>query len=136
MLFTEDLRLRVFTVLGQPAENSPHCLVWNLGGHLSLTVTFSEVQQQPNHWIVTVQSMLGIIELHNVYTLMIVEPDEVMVIATVNDQFSSMVIGASGTCSVFANVDQSLTQIPITEVPPEQLLAAMQVSLAEHVVVQ
>ena len=76
----------------------------------------------------------GYVELHDVTGLLPIEPDEVMFIAKRDDRFSSLVVGASGTCSQFANIRPSILRADLNDLDPAALMAALQLSLAENII--
>jgi hypothetical protein len=84
--------------------------------------------------IVSAQTHQGYVELHDVTGLLPIEPDEVMFIAKRDDRFSSLVVGASGTCSQFANIRPSLLRADLNDLNPAALMAALQLSLAENII--
>jgi len=87
----------------------------------------------PSQTVISVQTHQGYIELHSVTGFVLIEPDEVMFIAKQADKFSGLVVGKTCTCSQFANVSTALLRADFTTLDPSLLMAAMQLSIAEAI---
>ena len=83
--------------------------------------------------VLSAQTVHGYFELHNVIRFVPVEPDEVIFVAEEGDRISGLVVGAGGTCSLFANVHRRTLTADFAALEPALLLAAMQLGLAENV---
>ena len=83
--------------------------------------------------ILSAQTVHGYFELHNIIRYVPVEPGEVIFVAEEGDRISGLVVGASGTCSLFANVHRSALSADFSTLEPALLLAAMQLGLAENI---
>ncbi len=82
--------------------------------------------------VLSAQTVHGYFELHNVARFVPVDPDEVIFVAEDGDRISGLVVGAAGTCSLFANVDRATLTADFGTLEPALLLAAMQLGLAEN----
>lgn len=122
--------------LGAPAHVTATSWTWNIdapNGARAIVMTITtdvEIDQQPCT-IVTAQTPQGYVELHNITSILSIEPDEMMFLATHDGRFSSLVVGRTGTVSQFANIHASLLRADLTEINPAALLAALQLSLAD-----
>ncbi|KXB98608.1 MAG: hypothetical protein AA908_04315 [Chlorobi bacterium NICIL-2] len=85
--------------------------------------------------VVTVQSRTGYHQLFGCQIALVIEPDEVLFIAKHGGAASSLLVGAQRTCTLYANVPLSILQTRFEDLDPAVLLAAMQLSLAEHLLV-
>ncbi|MEO5931149.1 MAG: hypothetical protein ABIR47_14550 [Candidatus Kapaibacterium sp.] len=83
--------------------------------------------------ILSAQTVHGYFELHDVTRYVPVEPGEVIFVAEQGEKISGLVVGASGTCSLFSNVDRAIITADFVTLEPSLLLAAMQLGLAENV---
>lgn len=79
--------------------------------------------------VLSVQTGFGYFELHDPLGFVTVEPDEVIFFAGEGDHLSCLLVGGSGTCSVFANVDRRLLDAEPSDLDPAHMLAAMQLGL-------
>lgn len=82
--------------------------------------------------VITVQSRQGYHQLFGCDGYLILEPDEVLFVARGEGRASCLLVGASRTCTTFVDVPTSLLQQRLEELDPAVLVAAMQLSLAEH----
>jgi hypothetical protein len=114
----EDLILRVGTTDGGPTR-------------LVLTIADSVDENGPHGAVISAQTTYGYFELHEASGLAIVEPGEVIFYAEEGDRISGMIVGASGNCSLFANVDRAILSADFTTLDAPRLLAAMQLGLIE-----
>ncbi len=85
--------------------------------------------------LITAQTQHGYFEIHDCNAFVLVEPDEVLFVAHAGDKLSSLVVGAQSTCSLFANIRKSIINADFAKLDSSILMAAMQLSLTEHVVV-
>lgn len=124
-------------VLGATEQVDATSWFWNIrdaatGRVLALTVSIDvDLGGGQRGTLVSAQTQQGYLELHGVHAYLCIEPDEVMFIARRDEGFSSLVVGKSCTCSLFANIRASLVRSDLTELDPNVLMAAMQLSLAE-----
>ncbi len=79
--------------------------------------------------LLSAQTAHGYFELHDVEGFVIVEPDEVIFFGGSGSSLSGLLIGRSGSCSLFANVDRALLETEPVDLAPAQMLAAMQLGL-------
>ena len=137
MLITANDIEIITGVLGKTESADTNCWFWNIRNAeskavLALTVSAGvDLGGGANTTIVAAQTQQGYIELHDVTGYLVIEPDEVMFITKSDETFSCLVVGASCTCSQFANVRTNLLKGDLTEVDPSALMAAMQLQLAE-----
>lgn len=85
--------------------------------------------------MITAQTQHGYFELHDCLGYVKIEPDEIIFVSMQGSHISSLVIGASCTCSQFANIHKSLLTSDFTLLDSSVLMAAMQLSLTESIVV-
>lgn len=85
--------------------------------------------------MVTAQTQHGYFELHDCIGYVKIEPDEIIFVSMQGNHISSLVIGASCTCSQFANIHKSLLTSDFALLDSSVLMAAMQLSLTEPIVV-
>jgi hypothetical protein len=100
-------------------------------GTPSIVLTLSSLEDGST--VLSAQTVHGYFELHGVARHVPVEPDEVIFVSEVGDRISGLVVGASGTCSLFANVDRATLAADFGSLEPALLLAAMQLGLAENI---
>ena len=127
-------------VLGAAERPDERTWFWNLRHDaskrvLALTISVADLGDAQPSTVVSAQTYQGYVELHDVTAYMCIEPDEVMFIAKQQDRFGSLVVGKTCTCSQFGNIRASLIGMDLTELDPALLMAAMQLSLAESIVV-
>lgn len=106
-------------------------------GSLEQLVTISPRLETPDGamTVVTVQSRSGYHQLFGCQIALVIEPDEVLFIAKHGTTASCLLVGAQRTCTLYANVPMSILQTKLEDLDPTLLLAAMQLSLAEHLLV-
>lgn len=137
MLTQHDI-VTIGGVLGTAEQLGEQTWFWNIrdaatGRVLALTISLGVDlgTGTTNGTLVSAQTHQGYLELHDVTAFLCIEPDEVMFITKRDDAFSSLVVGTSCTCSLYANIRASLLKQDLTEVDPSVLMAAMQLSLAD-----
>jgi hypothetical protein len=124
-------------LLGPAAESGPSSWFWNIrheasGRVLALTISDNvALGSGATGIVVSAQTHQGYVELHDVVAMLPVEPDEVMFIARGESTFSSLVVGRTCTCSLFANIRADVVRADFSELDPVVLMAAAQLSLAE-----
>ena len=98
-------------------------------------LTIANIQKELNipANIVSVQTSNGFFELHNCNHFFIFPPDEIFFISENEDKLSCLIIGRNSTCSLFSNIEKSIFEQNITELPQPILLAAMQLSIIKSV---
>jgi len=82
--------------------------------------------------IISAQTQHGYYELHNVVNYIKFEPDEIIFIAENNHTISCLIVGASGACSLFSNINRDILKADFTELPASEILAAMQLSIVDY----
>jgi hypothetical protein len=141
MLTNDDIGT-IAGVLGQPEALGDAAWLWNIrhaesGRLLACTVTTgADLGAGEPGTMVSAHTQQGYLELHGVTHCLVIEPDEVMFVAQTATALSSLIVGKTCTCSVYANVRPSILRHPITELDPAVLMAAMQMALAESVLEQ
>jgi hypothetical protein len=85
--------------------------------------------------LVTVQTQHGYFELHDCSGYVKVEPDEIIFVAVSGEFMSCIVIGRGATCSQFSNIRRSIISADFANLDAAVLMAAMQLSLTEEIVV-
>lgn len=83
--------------------------------------------------LVSVQTQHGYFELHDCNQFITFEPEEIIFLSNGIDHVSCLVIGKSGTCSLFGKVNKGLIGTDIVKLDSAVLLAAMQLSLTESI---
>lgn len=125
----------VARILGARLElNGPDTLLYIGGGESSappVVMTVSSVA--PGLTILSAQTVHGYFELHDLSRFVPVDPDEVIFVAEEGNRISGLVVGATGTCSLFANVARATISADFATLEPALLLAAMQLGLAENI---
>ena len=126
-------------VLGASERPDDRTWFWNIRDQssnrvLALTISIADLGKEQPSTIVSAQTYQGYVELHDVTACLCIEPDEVMFIAKQDDRFSSLVVGSTCTCSQFGNIRASLIGRDLTDIDPALLMASMQLSLAEAIV--
>lgn len=86
---------------------------------------------EDNDVVVSVQTQHGYYELHNISTFMTFEPDEVIFTSRYDERLSCLIIGANGSCSLFANIAKEILNADLTTLAPAKLLAAMQLGVVD-----
>jgi hypothetical protein len=103
---------------------------------LSLTIaTDMELGDTSQGSLVITQTQHGYFELHNCTAFMVFEPDELIFLSAVGDNISGLVIGKQCTCSMFTNVHRNNLSADFAELDPRLLMSAMQLSVAEMLLV-
>ena len=82
--------------------------------------------------IISVQTSQGFFELHNCNNFLIFPPDEIFFISENEDKLSCLIVGRNSTCSLFSNIDISIFEQNIIDLPQPILLAAMQLSIIRN----
>lgn len=121
-------------ILGARREASASESVLTIGegaGMPSIVLTLNTLGDESI--VLSAQTVHGYFELHDVTRYVPVEPDEVIFVAEQGDRISGLVVGASGTCSLFANVGRATLNADFGVLEPALLLAAMQLGLAENI---
>ncbi|MBI2793833.1 MAG: hypothetical protein HYX66_04185 [Ignavibacteria bacterium] len=146
MIVTDNDVKVISSVLGDATHTDGRTLLWTIRDSqanitLAITLTWgielsdgdgaSSAPSDRSFTVVSAQTSQGYLELHDVTAYLCIEPDEVMFIAKRDDRFSSLVVGQSGTCSQFSNINPSIIKADLTAIDPTLLMAAMQLSLAE-----
>jgi hypothetical protein len=107
------------------------CFIGEGGPTPSIVLTLTALEAGAT--VLSAQTVHGYFELHDVARFVPVEPGEIIFVAEEGGRISGLVVGASGTCSLFANVDRSTLAADFSTLEPALLLAAMQLGLAENV---
>lgn len=120
---------------GIEAEEFELTYSWNLTNslykdYLLLSVTFEgEKFFDEDRFIVNAQTSQGIFELHNCKDFIISSTEEIYFWVSNNQTLSCLIVGKHATCSLFANVEQSILENEITEINPAKILASVQLSI-------
>lgn len=134
MNFSTDSIDAIAGILGAQHERNSSESILSFGtstGTASIVLTLTTLSD--NTIIISAQTIHGYFELHSVSRYVPVEPDEVIFIAEEGERISGLVVGATGTCSLFANVHRSAMTADFGILEPALLLAAMQLGLAENI---
>lgn len=84
--------------------------------------------------LLSVQTLHGYFELHDVDGYLILEPDEIIFYQMTETKVSSLIIGHQATCSSYSNISREILKSDFTTLDPAVLLSAMQLSLLENVI--
>jgi hypothetical protein len=113
--------------------------VWTIeqrapSGALEQLVTIAPQLHTPQGTItlVAVQSRQGFQQLYGCTHWLVIEPDEVLFVARGADRASCLLVGRQRTCTLYADIPLELLRTPLETLDPLLLLAVMQLSLAEH----
>ncbi|GIV53930.1 MAG: hypothetical protein KatS3mg039_0448 [Candidatus Kapaibacterium sp.] len=85
--------------------------------------------------LITVQSRQGFQQLYGCTHWLVIEPDEVLFVARGQQCASCLLVGRQRTCTLYADIPLELLRAPLDGLDPSLLLAVMQLSLAEHLLV-
>ncbi|MCX8050893.1 MAG: hypothetical protein N3B17_03230 [Chlorobi bacterium] len=129
---------RIATVLGgelKTDETSWSIEQRNDTGGLEQLVTIHRAVPTPSGEVtlVAVQSRQGFLQLFGCTDFLILEPDEVLFVARSRDRASCLLVGAGRTSTLYADIPLEVLRVKLDQLDPALLLAAMQLSLAEHV---
>lgn len=137
MIFNNDDIEKISQTLGAEPKAYENAWTWNLvnqGYSKPLVFTiYSDIQlgDNTNGSMVSVQTIHGYYELHDIKSFMYFEPDEIIFI-THNEQYlSSLIIGKQCTCSLYSNISVKILKSDFADLHPAVLLSAMQLSIAE-----
>jgi hypothetical protein len=136
VLNTSDI-VTISKVLGEAQGLDERTWLWTLRDDATnrvLTLTLSvntDLGDGTMGAIASVQTHQGYLELHDITSMLTIEPDEVMFISKRGEHFSSLVVGRSCTASIFGSVKSALLHADLTTLDPAVLMAAMQLSLAD-----
>ena len=92
-----------------------------------------QLSKQSTGSLISVQTRYGYFELHDCIAFLLFEPDEVIFVQSCNNKVTSMIVGKSGNCSLYTNIDKDNLNADFSDLDPAVLLSAMQLSLAESV---
>lgn len=136
--FTDVDIERISAILGKPSAKQENAFSWKIKNdetHQTLVFTIytnvplADSGEMTN--IISVQNNQGYFELHSCTDYLLFEPDEVIFIEASEEYLSSLVIGQTGTVSMFSNIRRSLLHEDITSLDAPLLLSAMQLALAD-----
>lgn len=120
---------------GIDAEEFDSSYSWNLTNnlykdYLLLSVTFeSDKSLEEDSFIVNAQTSQGVFELHNCKDFIFSSTEEIYFWVVNAKTLSCLIVGKHATCSLFANVEQSIVENEITEINPAKILASVQLSI-------
>ncbi len=120
----------------QALERSWYFRLANAETGQSLAITIHNdvrLDQDTTGSLITAQTQHGYFEIHDCSGFVVVEPDEIIFVSSNGDTLSSLVVGASCTCSLFANIRKSIINADFAQLDASILMAAMQLSLTEQV---
>lgn len=83
--------------------------------------------------LISVQTLHGYFEIHDLIGYLIFEPDEVIFVQSDNTSVSCMIIGKQCTCSLFTNINKEILKSDFNTLDPAVLMSAMQLSLTESI---
>jgi len=130
---------KISEVLGKKCKEFADGWSWKIideasGQSLAITI-YKEVELGGDEIgsLISAQSQHGYFELHNPSAYMTFEPDEIIFININDNKMSSLIVGKSATCSMYANINRDILSADITTLDPATLLAAMQLSITETI---
>ena len=134
----EDI-VKISNTLGCEPVSDEHSWVWNVmdeTGKLKLIVTlyYNVDLQDGKGAMVSVQSVHGYFELHDITTFVVFEPDEVIFIRYNDDKISTLVVGREATCSLYSDISRNLLKNDLSELEPAVLLSAMQIAIIDSII--
>ncbi len=139
--FTKDDINSISKVLGgelREYENSWSCKLNNPETSQTLVLSIhNKIQLNKNNSgsLISVQTQHGYFEIHGVMSYMVFEPDEVIFVFFNEETLSSLIIGKRCSCSMFVNISRDILNADFSELDPAVLMAAMQLSLTESILV-
>ncbi|ROL62402.1 hypothetical protein D9V86_00865 [Bacteroidetes/Chlorobi group bacterium ChocPot_Mid] len=83
--------------------------------------------------LISVQTLHGYFEIHDLIGYLIFEPDEVIFVQSSIEAVSCMIIGKKCTCSLFTNINKEILKSDFNTLDPAVLMSAMQLSLTESI---
>lgn len=135
--FTNEHFSNISKILAAEPELNPQGCTWTIkhpttGLELILSI-FNDIDFDSNTKgaIVSVQTVHGFFELHDVSNYLIFEPDEVFFIKSDETHVSTLVVGKNCSCSLYSNIKRSMLNKDFNELDTPLLLAAMQLAIAE-----
>jgi hypothetical protein len=135
--FSEEHIEKISNVLGREPVASGHSWVWHsedkaTGQKIILSIYDDVAVSQSNKGaLVSVQSVHGYSELHDISDFMIFDPDEIIFIRYDDEYVSLLVVGRKATTSLYSNISRDLLKLDLTELDSPVLLSAMQIAIAE-----
>jgi len=138
--FTEENIKEISETLGVAPASSDGSWTWSLSnkdnGQSLIVSLYNDVlfADEKSGAMVSVQSIHGYFELHDLTAFVAFEPDEVIFIRHDDELLSSMVVGKGSTCSLYSNINRSMLKKDLTELDPTVLLSAMQLSIADGII--
>mgnify|MGYP000906048418 FL=1 len=134
LLSADDIK-SIAKLFGQEPEKNGNTYAWNFKGsddsqhniyfaiHTGINLLGRTIS------IVSVQTIYGYYELHNIQRWEILLSDEVFFFTETNDEISCLSISKNNGVSIFANLSKDILSIDITEVDPSLLLSTLQLSI-------
>jgi hypothetical protein len=138
--FQKDDIDKISKTLGAEPKSGAHSWVWNIKnsqtGQKLIISLYDSVDFTGNESgaLVSVQSIHGYLELHDISQFIIFEPDEVIFIRSDEQYLSSLVVGREATASLYSNIKRDLLKHDYSELDPSVLLAAMQLAIADSII--
>jgi hypothetical protein len=139
--FTKDDINTISNVLGGELREYDNSWTFKLNNtETSQTLVLSihnRIQLNKNNAgsLISVQTQHGYFEMHGCMAYMEFEPDEVIFVFYNDDVLSSLIVGKHCSCSMFGNISRDILNADFAELDPAVLMAAMQLSLTESILV-
>ena len=129
----EDIE-KISNFYGINYENYENSYTWKISNQRQtnqIFLTIANIDDGVAHLgnIVSVQTPQGFFELHNCNNFMTFPPDEIFFISENEGKLSCLIVGRNSTCSLFSNIDLSIFEQDIIDLPQPILLSAMQLSI-------
>ncbi len=136
MIFTKDNIEQISKTLGTEPKIEINSYVWNVSnstnGQKIIVSLYNDVDFNCcKGALVSVQSVHGYFELHNISNFLVFEPDELIFIRNEGDNISTLVVGREATCSLYSNISRDMLKQDLTELEPPVLLSAMQIAIID-----
>jgi hypothetical protein len=100
----------------------------NLFPNISVCL-FTNIYDNPDNVVISVQTGLGYYELHNIKGWGKFSANEVVFLSETNDIITVVFISQSDGVSFYSNIDKKILDEDVTKIDPAYLIAYMQVSI-------
>jgi hypothetical protein len=138
--FKKDDIKKIGEILDAEPKSGEHSWVWNIKnlqtGQKLIISLYDKIDFTGGESgaLVSVQSVHGYLELHNITQFIVFEPDEIIFIRDDDKHLSSLVVGREATASLYSNINREMLKHDYSELDPSVLLAAMQLAIADSII--
>jgi hypothetical protein len=119
-------------ILGADPDFVDNCYTWNIKSKNYITncsINLFTNIQMTNTNLISIQTLIGYYELHNVKCWNKFSDNEVAFFSDNGSQISVIFISTEYGVSLYAGMDQNILDKDITEIDPSLLLSAMQLNI-------